>query len=100
MPGHFGSAGKPDRTATHVHQRWFNIVDLHPQPPLPPLPSIPALVPVPETVQIVSNKFYNRLHVLLTTLLGTHQHSSNGRLRCQHHHLALTGGVVFDYRGR
>ena len=38
MPGRFGPAGKPDRTATHLHQRWFDIVDLRPQL-LPPLPS-------------------------------------------------------------
>ena len=41
----FGPAGKPDRTATHVHRQWFNIDDLRFQLPPPPLPFILASVP-------------------------------------------------------
>jgi len=63
---------------------YIVVIDLRPQP-TPPLPSVPGLVPSPEIFQIVSNKFYNRLHVLLTAnLLGTRR---TRRMfdNCQHH---------------
>jgi len=102
-----GVSGQPESRTAQPHtsikfQQWFNIVDLRPQPPPPPLPSVLALFPVPETFQIVSNKFYNRLHVLLTaTLLGTCQHSLNvRRLSAPSHFTTVMCGVDFDYHGR